>query len=108
MNHHPDSRVTAPEAALLIGAAVAISSGLIVWIGAALSAALSGERLTGGLSDGVRAAFRLPEHWREPGQRGPLRPTVRSCRDPCSTGSAPSSCWSARCSQCGRQRGCGG
>lgn len=73
MNHHPDSRVTAPEAALLIGAAVAISSGLIVWIGAALSAALSGERLTGGLSDGVRAAFRLPEHWREPRSAWPTQ-----------------------------------
>jgi len=66
MYHHPDSRVTAPEAALLIGAAVAISSGLIVWLGAALSAALSGERLTGGLSDGVRAAFRLPAHLSQP------------------------------------------
>jgi type IV secretion system protein VirD4 len=66
MNHHPDSRMTAPEAALLIGATFAILSGLIVWLGAALSATLSGERLTGGLSDGVRAAFRLPEHWREP------------------------------------------
>ncbi len=66
MNHHPDSRVTAPEAALLIGAAFAISSGLIVWLGAALSAALSGERLTGGLSDGVRAAFRLPKHASDP------------------------------------------
>lgn len=66
MNHHPDSRMTAPEAALLIGATFAISAGLVVWLGAALSAALTGNRLTGGLSDGVRAAFRLPEHASDP------------------------------------------
>lgn len=66
MNHHPDSRLTPPEAALLIGTTFAMSSGLIVWLGAALSATLAGNRLTGGLSDGVRAAFRLPEHWRDP------------------------------------------
>lgn len=66
MDHHPDSRLSAPEAALLVGGAVAVSSGLVVWLGAALAAVASGDRLTGGPSDGVRAAFRLPEHLGQP------------------------------------------
>lgn len=54
------------ETAVLIGGAITISGGGIVWSGAALAALLSGGRLSGGLPAALRAAAKLPHLLSEP------------------------------------------
>ena len=51
---------------MLVGAAVVVSAGGVVWLGAALAAAVSGDRLDGGLAEAIRATVRLPEHVADP------------------------------------------
>ncbi|HWL42605.1 MAG TPA: type IV secretory system conjugative DNA transfer family protein [Ilumatobacter sp.] len=65
MNDHP-ARLSAGEAALLLIGGFAAASGAVVWLGAALAALVAGGRLSGGLSDAVRAAFGLPQHVGDP------------------------------------------
>lgn len=67
------------ETAVLFGGGVAISAGGVVWAGAALAAVVTGERLSGGLSEALRAAVRLPEYvgdprmaWRDPADQAAL------------------------------------
>jgi hypothetical protein len=44
-----------------------------VWAGAAIAAIVTGERLHGGLADGVRAAIHLPDHLAKPQMAWPDR-----------------------------------
>lgn len=54
------------ETAVLVGGAIAMVGGGVVWAGAALAALLSGGRLAGGLPAALRAAAKLPDHLGEP------------------------------------------
>jgi type IV secretion system protein VirD4 len=52
---------------VVLGAAsVAVAVGGVVWAGAAVSAAISGGRLSAGLSDAIAALPRLPGDWLDP------------------------------------------
>ncbi len=61
------------EVAVLVGGGAAMSVGGVVWTGAAVAATVTGRRLSGGLSEALRAVLRLPKFvsdprmaWREP------------------------------------------
>ena len=67
------------ETLVLVGGAIAVAGGGVVWAGAALAALVSGGRLAGGLPAAVRAAAKLPDHlaeprlaWEEPTDRAAL------------------------------------
>ena len=67
------------ETVVLLGGGVAIAAGGVIWAGAALAAAATGERLSGGLSGALRAAPRLPKFvgnprmaWRDPADQAAL------------------------------------
>src|SRR5690606_14734166 len=73
LNDHP-ARLSTGEAALLVLGGFVAGSGAVVWLGAALAALVAGGRLSGGLSDAVRAAFRLPQHVGDPRAAWPSEP----------------------------------
>ena len=55
------------ELLVLVGTGVAASVGGVVWVGAWLATAVSGERLDASLADAFSAGVRLPSHLGEPG-----------------------------------------
>lgn len=67
------------DSLLLVIACAVVGVGLVVWFGAAVAAFSSGQRLSAGVGDAVRAALRLPGHvsdprlaWRDPAQQRAL------------------------------------